>query len=215
MTFQVTPSGSEAGIPRKGKRSALFQDRSPGDLPDLSVHHLLPKLGGLGQVKSLRVHPGSTKSGQSGNFSGKQSTRVKQRTPEPSPTDHPVPPETLTSSPPGRFMDDRSRTESSLELVSTFHLFCWTYRQRNPEPGHIPGGQSAHCKQLITLNVTNQPFTPKHSTCLGQVTASRTKIPFTRSPACFYFGKTNLADLTYLRDSPHYNVPHFTIISER
>lgn len=32
--------------------------------------------------------------------------------------------QTLTSSPPGRFMDDRSKTESNLELVSTFHLFC-------------------------------------------------------------------------------------------
>lgn len=30
----------------------------------------------------------------------------------------------LTSSPPGRFMDDRSKTESSREFVSTFHLFC-------------------------------------------------------------------------------------------
>lgn len=33
----------------------------------------------------------------------------------------------LTSSPPGRLTEDNRRTESSLELVSTFHLFCCTY----------------------------------------------------------------------------------------
>lgn len=33
----------------------------------------------------------------------------------------------LTSSPPGRLTDDNKRTESSLELVSTFQRFCWTY----------------------------------------------------------------------------------------
>lgn len=32
----------------------------------------------------------------------------------------------FTNSPPGKLTEDKSKTESSLEFVSTFHRFCWT-----------------------------------------------------------------------------------------
>ena len=35
----------------------------------------------------------------------------------------------FTSSPPGKFTEESSKTESSLENVSTFHLFCPTLKQ--------------------------------------------------------------------------------------
>ena len=35
----------------------------------------------------------------------------------------------FTSSPPGKFTEESSKTESSLEKVSTFHLFCPTLKQ--------------------------------------------------------------------------------------
>ena len=33
----------------------------------------------------------------------------------------------FTSSPPGKFTEESSKTESSFEKVSTFHLFCPTF----------------------------------------------------------------------------------------
>ena len=44
----------------------------------------------------------------------------------------------FTSSPPGKFTEERSKTESSLEKVSTFHLFCPTFKnnQQHISPLH-------------------------------------------------------------------------------